>query len=182
LALALAPLKQLAHRGKAIVVTRHARKAGGDVGEDGRGSSAFTGGVDIVLSLKRPPGNQNAALRTLEGLSRFDETPAQLVIEKVSVFRPYIGIEVWADSYRVIGNVEAAATDSAQLALRQHLGFTAMEAKSEEDLITATGCARSAVQRALKLFPDLQRIETGKTGNPFRYFREGKDSAQTPIS
>ena len=44
------------------------------------GDSAFTGGADVVLSLRRPEGNHRPTMRVLEGLSRFDETPARIVI------------------------------------------------------------------------------------------------------
>ena len=57
---ALAPVQAITHRGKAVIISRHARKSGGDVGEDGRDRSQFTGGVDIVLSYKRPEGQSSA--------------------------------------------------------------------------------------------------------------------------
>jgi hypothetical protein len=181
---ALAPLQGLAHRGLAILVDRHARKSGGEVGEDGRGSSAFTGGVDIVLSLKRPEGNHKKTLRVIEGLSRYDETPARLVIEKVpvSAFCPHRGIDVWAESFRVIGDVDAAATDEATDALEHHLPTSEPDAKSMADLVELTGATRAAVQRAMKTLPGVQTTGEGKKHNPLRYFRPEIVSAQTSIS
>jgi hypothetical protein len=43
--------------GLAVLMLRHERKGGGEVGESGRGSSAFAGAVDVILQLKRPEGN-----------------------------------------------------------------------------------------------------------------------------
>jgi AAA domain len=42
------PLQEAAARGLAVVITRHERKGGGEVGESARGSSAFGGAVDII--------------------------------------------------------------------------------------------------------------------------------------
>src|SRR5207302_5356744 len=54
---AVRPLQEAASlHGIAVLIIRHARKGGGEVGDDGRGSSAFAGAVDIVVSLRRPEG------------------------------------------------------------------------------------------------------------------------------
>jgi hypothetical protein len=78
---AVEPLQLAAATGLAVVSVRHERKGGGEVGASGRGSSAFEGAVDIVLALRRPEGRAGAGLRHLLALSRFDETPSELVIE-----------------------------------------------------------------------------------------------------
>jgi AAA domain-containing protein len=78
---AMRPLQEAAARGLAVVLTRHERKGGGEVGESGRGSSAFGGAVDIILSIRRAEGNVRPTVRVIESLSRFEETPDKLVIE-----------------------------------------------------------------------------------------------------
>ena len=78
---AMAPLQLAAATGIAVLVLRHDRKSGGDVGDSARGSSAFGGAVDIILALRRGEGNSRPTIRALHGLSRFDETPATLMIE-----------------------------------------------------------------------------------------------------
>ena len=81
---AMAPLQAAAaDDGLAVLVTRHDRKGGGDVGESGRGSTAFTGSVDIVLQLRKPDQAPRPNIRALTSLSRFDETPAELLLELV---------------------------------------------------------------------------------------------------
>lgn len=54
----MAPLQDAAHAGLTVIVCRHERKGGGDVGDSGRGSSATWGDVDIILQLRRPEGHQ----------------------------------------------------------------------------------------------------------------------------
>jgi putative DNA primase/helicase len=68
---AMTPLQDLAASGRAVVVARHDRKGGGDVGDSGRGSSQASGDVDIILALRRPEGNQGGNRRVIESLSRY---------------------------------------------------------------------------------------------------------------
>src|SRR5262249_42766711 len=95
---AVQPLQLAAAEGFAIIVGRHERKGGGRVGESGRGSSAFTGAFEIILALQRAEGQGRKSIRILSGLSRFDETPASLVIDRVG------------NSYVVLGDETAIAT------------------------------------------------------------------------
>src|SRR5262249_11307685 len=78
---AAAPLQDAAARGLAMIVSRHERKGGGEVGESGRGGSAFSGAMDIVVSLRRGEGKTKPTVRLLQTLSRFTETPDSLVID-----------------------------------------------------------------------------------------------------
>ena len=85
---ALEPLQRAAAKGLGVIVARHERKGGGEVGESGRGSSAFTGGVDVVLSIRRPEGHHRSTIRSIEALSRFEETPASLLFERIVSAQP----------------------------------------------------------------------------------------------
>jgi hypothetical protein len=80
---AMQPLSVAIGHGLAVVIVRHERKKGGQVGTSGRGSSAFSGAADIVLSLRRLEGQTRPNLREIHGLSRFSETPDLLTIELV---------------------------------------------------------------------------------------------------
>jgi hypothetical protein len=93
---AIGPLQLLAAEGFAILVTRHDRKAGGEVGDSARGSGAFTGAVDIVLAMSRDAKHARPTMRHLACLSRFSETPPELVIELAD------------DRYVVVGTTEEA--------------------------------------------------------------------------
>lgn len=178
---ALAPVQLMAHKGLAAIVTRHARKSGGEVGEDGRGSTAFTGGVDIVLSLKRPEGNHKPTLRMLEGLSRFDETPAKIIIDKVSVHVPDPEVEVWTERFVVLGDSEAVAHDEAREALERYLPTTEDTAVTMAELLTLTGINRATVNRAMKGLPNVQTLGKGGKKDPLRYYRPEVDCVQTSI-
>lgn len=68
-----------------MIVLRHERKAGGDVGDSGRGSTAFGGAADIVLAIKTGEGATPRTVRQVHALSRFDETPELVTIEMTDV-------------------------------------------------------------------------------------------------
>lgn len=78
---AMEPLEQVAARGMAALVLRHDRKSGGEIGESGRGSSAFAGAADILLSLRRATVEGHLTRRLLEGVGRFENVPDKLVLE-----------------------------------------------------------------------------------------------------
>ena len=80
---AMHPLLRAAADGIGVILARHERKSGGEVGgwsPDGGSSalagavdilpapSTFAGAVDIVLSLRRPEGNANKTHRVLQAL------------------------------------------------------------------------------------------------------------------
>lgn len=52
---AMRPPQEAAAQGLAVLITHHERKGGGEVGESARGSSAFGGAVDVIMSVRRPP-------------------------------------------------------------------------------------------------------------------------------
>jgi len=90
----------------AIIIVRHERKSGGQVGDSGRGSSAFAGAVDIIVSIRRVEGNIRPTIRELHALSRFDETPDVLVVELTE-----------DDGYRALGDKAAVAESEAREAI-----------------------------------------------------------------
>ena len=47
------PLQLAAADGLGVVVGRHERKSGGDIGDSARGSSAFGGAVDTIITISR---------------------------------------------------------------------------------------------------------------------------------
>lgn len=96
------PLQAATGRRLAIMISRHDRKAGGEVGDSGRGSSAYAGAVDVILHLDRPlakPGTERQ--RVIGGISRFEETPDDLLVQ-LSSEEPHV--------YTVVGNVEEVRT------------------------------------------------------------------------
>ena len=153
----LAPLQEVAAQGHAVIVVRHERKGGGVVGEAGRGSSAFTGAADIVVSIRRPKERAPSTRRVLLALSRFDETPETLVIERT------------ADGFKSCGDETAVAAGDDEEAILDALAQETMEITA---LIAATALKRAAVQRALKRLLADRRVErTGKgcKNSPYLY-------------
>jgi hypothetical protein len=158
---AMQPLQQAAADGIGTFLTRHERKSGGDVGDSGRGSSAFAGAVDIVLSLRRPEGNSRKTQRVIQAISRFSETPSELLVELTD------------DGYIALGEPQEAAVREAKDSI------IAIAPKSEPEAVDLKGLTESAevpratAQRAIEELlreKTLGRVGMGKKGDPFRYF------------
>jgi len=162
---AMRPLQEAAARGLAVVLTRHERKGGGEVGESGRGSSAFGGAVDIILSIRRGEGNTRPTVRVIESLSRFDETPAKLVIELTD------------QGYRSLGDATAFAEKEAMSAILELLPSKEENALTSGDVLDKLkeqGIKRTVATDALaKLTKSsaIRRVGAGRKGNPYRYYK-----------
>lgn len=79
----LLPVFQLAKKNIGVLIVHHDRKSGGDYGNAARGSNALTGFVDIIVEVGRLDDNQSPTRRVLKTLSRFDESPSEVVIDLV---------------------------------------------------------------------------------------------------
>ncbi len=162
---AMQPLQQAASDGIGVVLVRHERKSGGDVGDSGRGSSAFAGAVDIVLSLRKSEGNSGKNRRVLQSLSRFSETPNDLVIELTD------------SGYIAIGERRETTLKDA----KDSIFRTAPEGESNaldlQALALVADQTRQTAQRAIEeLVRDgmLIRIGKGKEGGSVPVFHTGK--------
>lgn len=169
---AIAPLQDAAAEGLAVIAIRHERKGGGEVGESGRGSSAFSGAVDIVAALRRGEGQTKPTVRVLHTLSRFTETPDTLVID----LQPTGG-------YVALGSEGTVAVLEAERVLLDRLPATAEAAASLEDIRRGDPLlARTAAQAAMKRLLDagsVLRTGTGKKKDAYRFFRAIEDAAAT---
>lgn len=168
---AMGPLQKAAARGLGVLLTRHERKGGGEVGESARGSSAFGGAVDVILSIRRGDGNTRPTVRVLESLSRFDETPDKLVIE------------LTPNGYRSLGDATAFAEEEATQAIREVLPATpdnAMTTGELTDRLKEQDVKRTSSQAALsKLLQEgtVSRTGGGKKGDPYRHFLSAEPPA-----
>jgi AAA domain/DnaB-like helicase N terminal domain len=166
---AMGPLQIAAAEGIGVVVIRHERKSGGDVGESGRGSSAFAGVVDIVLSLRKHEGNSPKTRRVLQSLSRFSETPTDLLIELRD------GVFV------ALGDPGEAAVKDAKKSILATAPKIESDAVALTQLAGDAGVSRRTGQRAIdELFREgiFAKLGRGKKGDPFRYFIPEFVSAQ----
>lgn len=80
---ALIPLNYLLEKNIAVCLIHHFRKSGGDEGTASRGSGALGSYADIIVELKRMPGETDSPKRVLKSYSRFEETPPEIVIELI---------------------------------------------------------------------------------------------------
>jgi hypothetical protein len=177
-AAAMSPLQDLAAAGRAVVIARHDRKGGGDIGDSGRGSSQASGDVDIILAVRRPEGNQPGNRRVVEGLSRYRETPEKIVIE------------LTAAGYVLLGSVEAVAASEADAFVRSAIGSEFRTNGIGPDLteLTALGDKLDPKVRRTTISVALARLGAtgeiahsggGKKGDPFRYHPHAADSFRT---
>jgi hypothetical protein len=157
---AMAPCQAAAADGLAVLVSRHDRKGGGIVGESGRGSGAFTGAVDVVLALRRGDGASRPTIRHLHTLSRFEETPDEVVIELTDA------------GYVVLGSAVNFAVEEAKRAVLAVLVDDATLSVAE--LVEATGLKRTSIQGAIKALMAVGGFTvegTGKRNDAKRYSR-----------
>ncbi|MBI3767812.1 MAG: AAA family ATPase [Deltaproteobacteria bacterium] len=165
---ALEPLQRAAAtQHLAVLLTRHERKSGGDVGDSARGSTATGGGVDIILALRRVKGLR-PTVRKLEALSRFDETPGELLIE-------------WTEAGYVVVDPEQGKREQAAARSAEHrqqvldaLRPDRAGALTVQELADATGLCRTKVQTVAKALVDegvARRYQADEPKRPFRYHR-----------
>jgi hypothetical protein len=89
---AMQPLENLAAQGFAILSNRHNRKAGGEVGDSARGTSAISGGADVIIDIRRSPDKHHPNRRLLECTGRLNNIPANLVIEWDNETKKFINL------------------------------------------------------------------------------------------
>lgn len=164
----MAPLQLVAGNDNiGIFISRHDRKTGGEPGESARGSSAYGGSVDIILQLKRPEGKTRPTIRVLSSLSRFDETPGELVIELVD------------GEYVPLGTAQDVAHQEAMRAVYRYLPLEAAKAIRQAEIIKLTGLPKVTAQRGLAALEEqghARRTGDGTKGNPVKYFRDPDSS------
>lgn len=180
---ALEPCQRAAANDLAWVIVQHDRKGGGVVGESGRGSSAFAGAVDTILSLRRPEGHSNPNQRVLEAISRFDGVPEAVLIERAaedSFSHIPTGSRFGKNLYRALGEpgaVEQRKTERAVMAALE-VGPLAMDGlKSALPEHKPTTIVRAL--DALSTGGSVTRSGAGKKGSPYLYQRRAEVSFQT---
>jgi len=161
---AMQPLMLAAERELGIVLVRHERKKGGAVGSSGRGSSAFSGAADIVLSIRRPEGDVRPNVRELHALSRFDETPDRCTIELTD------------KGYVSLGESEDAIRQNAEGKILDALPPSAGEAIHIGKICECTGIGRTSVQRILAELGEnsVGRVGKGVRKDPRRYYSKAE--------
>ncbi len=136
---AMAPLEMLASEGLAVVVCRHARKSGGELGDSARGSNAFGGIADILLGLSELPGQGHTTRRELLARGRFDG------------ITPRLFLELRDGHYVSLGSEADVSSREARQVCLSELPEGREEALTVKDLVRAADGAVShaTLQRAL---------------------------------
>jgi AAA domain len=158
---AMRPLQEAAAAGLAVLVGSHGRKAPGRHGEAVRGSNALTGAVDVVIEIERSHSFQEENVRVLRAISRYDQTPGDLVVALTD------------DGYEARGAPATARAEDEARRILEALGD--LEKATTEDLAEATDLHASAVRRIAKgLFEreQLGRTGAGKRNDPYVWHSE----------
>jgi len=158
------PLMVATQRKLAIVISRHDRKSGGEVGDSARGSSAYAGAVDIILHLLRPeakPGNQRQ--RVLEGSGRFsDQTPDALLIT--------LG-EGAPQQYSVVGSVDDVKTRDMRVDILAAVPDNEEQAIDQEEMLRRVPGRALEVMRCVKELVGEKRLAAVRKPGPKGYPR-----------
>jgi hypothetical protein len=145
----------------AVVVIRHDRKSGGEVGDSARGSSAISGAMDTVMDIQRPRGGDQS-VRIIHALSRFVETPDSLAIK------------LTPDGYEIVGDGNAYAADQARQALLDAAPNSEEGALTLDEFVAASGIKRTTAQKVLEELCDEHLLcmrGKGTKGDPKRYWK-----------
>ena len=156
---AMRPLHAAAAAGLAVVSVRHDRKSGGAVGESSRGSSAFGGAADVIISLRRTQGQGHENRRTLLAVGRFDDTPGELLVDLVD------GRYVACGDARDVQHREALEWLRENLPMGRDWAVTVPELV-ERAKDSDTDLSRSTLQRALGELVNSGEIASEKGSAP----------------
>jgi len=162
---AVTPLHGISEEGVAILLVHHPKKGDAGEGQASRGSGALTGFVDIILELRRFNAQEaDDRRRKLKSHSRFEETPAEVVIELMDA------------GYRLVGSTGDANRDDRQQVI--------VEILNDTDWLTAEGVrdqwpegaipkpSKRTIQLDLNHGYDAGRWDragAGKRNDPYRY-------------
>ena len=159
---AVRPLQNLTSEGIAVVAVRHDRKSGGEVGDAGRGSTAWGGAADTLINITRGDGNSLSTVRNLSCISRFDGPPEKLVID------------LRDGEYVSLGTKTKVALDKAKEEILKVAPVSEVNAQRTGDLISAaTEVNKTIGQQALEdLYREnsLKRKMSSERGRPFYYW------------
>lgn len=159
---AMRPLQEAAAKNLAVLFTRHERKSGGDVGNSGRGSTAYSGAVDLIITLRRAEGNVRETVRKIETLGRFKETPSTLMIDKTD--RGYVSL----------GSETAVEKSGARERILKAAPTSEADAKPKSQILEEASVKYHTGHTVLVELVnegELRRIGEGKKGDPHRFWR-----------
>ena len=160
------PLLRLAREtGACVLLIHHARKSEGSYGDEIRGSGALFASVDVALILKR---HEVQTQRILRAVSRYPETPAELVLELRETGYCALGDPASHNKQARREKLIAALTDT----------FETPETISQRALIALRDTYR--LLKSLVGRGEIEQDGKGRKGSPFRY-RRNSIHASSPV-
>lgn len=128
----------------AVLLLRHERKGGGDIADSARGSSAFAGAVDALLTLRRVSGSGHETRRELAAVARaaLPDVPSTVVIDLLD------------GAYRVVGSTRDVERRDTQDKILEHLPTHREAAVTVDELRHLTGTAKTPTQDLLRELHD----------------------------
>ncbi|NNF44241.1 MAG: AAA family ATPase [Phycisphaerales bacterium] len=163
---ALTPLHHITEAGAGVLLLHHPRKGDGTEGTASRGSGALPGFVDVIVELRRYDAKQHDdTRRVLTGLSRFDETPDEVVLD------------LREDGYHVVGSKADAMREDRVVVYDEILSgadspMTADEVREQWPVTGIPKPGKRTVGGDLKAGSTTgswDRRGEGKKGDPYRY-------------
>jgi hypothetical protein len=162
---AIVEFHRITDEGAALVVLHHPNKGGMGQGMSSRGSGALPGFVDVLLEFGRYDATRpDDTRRVLRGLSRYKETPAEVVIE------------LDEDGYKLAGTrAEAKQGDREEVILsvlsRTPVSVRAIRAAWPADAPVLAPSEKS-ITRCLETLEKQQKVVRtggGKAHDPFKF-------------
>jgi hypothetical protein len=149
-----------------VLVVTHQRKSGGSHGEAVRGSSALTGGVDVVVEMERGPDNL-PNVRVLRAVSRYGGTPEELAATLTD------------DRYEACGDLEAVRGAAERKRIEEAL--EALGQATSKDVADHADMPEPSARRYLNEMHErgeLEREGRGVRGSPHLWSPKGFLSAR----
>ena len=169
---ALLPLQTLAQQlGIAVLLVHHLRKSAGEDGTAHRGSGAIVGAVDVAVEMNRDPQKPNR--RRLTTLSRFDETPQQLVIELEGGVYQSKGSPEAVSRAEVRGQVLSGLPGPDEEPIERDALLEQLDPKPSTSLL------KEVLRELAEDEHLIERLGGGKRGDPYRYRRAGNSDSAT---
>ena len=141
-----------------------------------RGSSALTGEVDVTLTLRRyRKDDPNDHRRILLANSRFDETPAEVVLELRDDEYVYLGQKASADRRDRFDTIREILPNDPP-------GMTAAQVREAFDVKPAARTLRTDLKNGV-IEQMWERTGKGAAGDPFRYWiRNSQPTPPPPVA
>jgi hypothetical protein len=173
----LRPLERLTQAGLAVVVLHHPKKGFARPGQAARGSGALAAYVDVLMEMSRVPGAPcDDRRRKLASWSRHDVTPGELYVElsadgrDYTVAAPPVDVKSDAALERGLKVIEEVLTRNAREMTRTDV-YEEWPERPRPSSATLWRWLDRGFERGVVL-----RIGTGRSGDPFRYAVQGKQS------